>query len=232
MNNPQDSSAITGGDNGENYIVQAEFSPLPTSRFEAEFFDKKRLEVEYIFDASKGKEDHILVNVNCLLPVLGGITFRGMKKYASIPELTNLVVMHVHLNMCSNREHASCSCHLLDDYEGAYESFVKPDEVQCDRQHFHHYCWGHVAAWLHHYLYTIILYRESTELFDEEIAEQYLFLYREESVYFKTGEQPMSEFLLKNTLEMFFVVPAYSKHAGITLNVEAARNLEPTRISK
>lgn len=229
--NPQDSSAITGG-NGKPNIVQAEFSALLTPRFTATFFDGKSLEVEYIFDASRGKEDRILVNVNCLLPVLGGIAFPGINKYASISDLIDLVVMHVHLNMCSNRKHASCSCHLLDDVEGAYESFVKPEEVQCHRQHFHHYCWGHVATWLQHYLYTIILYRESRELFDEEIAEQYLFLYREDRAYFHTGERPMSKFLLTNALEMFFVVPVYSKHAGIALNVEAAQYLPPTRILK
>lgn len=229
--NPQDSSAIMS-DNCERRIVDAEFSPLPTSRFEATFFDGKSLEVEYIFDASRGKEDRVLVNVNCLLPVLGGIAFPGINKYASISKLNDLVVMHVHLNMCSGREHASCSCHLINDYEGTYESFVKPEEVQCDRQHFHHYCWGHVAAWLQHYLYTIILYRESKELFEEEIAEQYLLLYREDRAYFQTGEEPMSEFLLRNAMEMFFVVPAYSKHAGITLNVEATQYLSSTRIFK
>lgn len=228
---PQDSSAITGG-NGKRNFVQAEFSALPTSRFEATFFGGKPLEVKYIFDASRRKADRILVNVNCLLPVLGGIAFPGINEYASISELNDLVVMHVHLNMCSNHEHASCSCHLLNNYGGAYESFVEPEEVQCHRQHFHHYCWGHVASWLQHYLHTIILYRESKELFNEEIAEQYLFLYREDRAYFHTGEQPMSEFLLRNALEMFFVVPAYSKHAGIALNVEATQYFPSTRIFK
>lgn len=226
--NPQDSSANTGG-NGQRNIVQANFSALPTPRFEATFFDGQPLEVEYIFDASKEKDERIRVNVNCLLPVLGGITFPGLKKYESISELMDLVVMHVHLNMCSSREHASCSCHLLNEFGGAYESFVKPEEVRCYRQHFHHYCWGHVASWLQHYLYTIILYRESKQLFDEVIAEQYLLLYIEDKAYFHTGQLPMSEFLLKNAMEMFFVVPAYSKHAGCTLNVEAPQYLPCTR---
>ncbi|BAF45741.1 repeat element protein-d10.2 [Ichnoviriform fugitivi] len=229
--NPQDSSEIANG-NGKRIIVLQEFLALSTATFTATFFDGKPLEVEYIFDASRGKEDRILVNVNCLLPVLGGITVPGMNKYASISELNNLVVMHVHLNMCSNREHASCSCHLLDDYEGAYESFVKPEEVQCPRRHFHHYCWGHVVSWLQHYLHTIILYRESRELFDEEIAEHHLLLYREDRQYFRTGERPMSVFLLKNAQEMFFVVPAYSKHAGIALSIDAAQYLPSTRILK
>ncbi|AHY21935.1 repeat element 29 [Diadegma semiclausum ichnovirus] len=43
--------------------------------------------------------------------------FVPINQHASISELNDLVVMHVHLNICSNCEHASCSCHLLNDYK-------------------------------------------------------------------------------------------------------------------
>lgn len=176
---------------------------VPTCKIEATFFNKKRLVIEYNFDSTRRKDDRVLVNLDSLLPVLGGTAIPGVNKFTSISKLKYAIHKRVNLDMCSDRRHACCPCHLLFDGEESYEAFVKPLVDECENNHFHHYCSEHVSFWFQHYLNGLILYRESEQLFEEEIASWLSMPYLDYWIQFQTGKCGVSAFLLQTALEMF-----------------------------
>lgn len=190
-------------DGNESDIVQATLWRLSTHVFEATFFNGKRLPIVYNFDAARMKEERVLIDSESLVPVFGGILPPAMEGFRSIPELHKFIEMHVHVNLCSEGRHACCPCHLLydDDDEDAFGAFVKPPVDECEDGHFQHYCPQHVTSWLNQYLKSAILLRESKELFNEDIAEQYSF-FAEDIEYFQTGKRATPEHLLKTALEI------------------------------
>ncbi|BAF45725.1 repeat element protein-d6.2 [Ichnoviriform fugitivi] len=191
-------------------IVRATLWRLSTHTFEATFFNGKRLPIIYNFDAARMKEERVLIDTESLVPVFGGILPPAMEGFRSIPEVHKFIEMHVDVNLCSEGRHACCPCHLLydddddddDDDEDAFGRFAKPPvDDECKHGHFQHYCPQHVTSWLNHYLNTAILLRESKELFNDNIAEQYSF-FAEDIVYFQTGKRATLEHLLKTALEI------------------------------
>lgn len=125
-----------------------------------------------------------------------------MEGFRSIPELDKFIEMHVHVNLCLGGRHACCPCHLLyAEDEAAFEAFAKRPFDECQHGHFQHYCSQHVTSWLKHYLNTAILLRESKELFNQDIAEQYS-LFPEDIVYFQTGKRATPKYLLKSALHI------------------------------
>lgn len=201
--NPQDYPTVTT-DNGDCNVVGRKFW-APSKTFEATFLNRKPLLIEYTFDASRRRGERVLVTLGCLLPVLGGIIPPGLTKMTSRSKLYNVIDTHVHLNLCSDRQHARCPCHLLNDTEERYKTFMKPLLDDCEYGHFHHFCSKHVVSWLNRYLYPLILYRESKELFDQEMAEWYPVLYLNNKVFSHTCERVISEFLLRNAEEMIHI---------------------------
>lgn len=170
----------------------------PTQSIVAVFFNGKQIVVEYAFDPSRKRDNCVLVNWRCLFPVIGGIVSSEESEMISISKLIDTIEKHFSTNVCSDHQQA-CPCHLVNDSdEEAYENFVKPAVDECVFGHFHHFCMDHVISWLYHYLYPLILLEESAHLFEEEMLMQYKALSRGDSVYFLTGERPISEFLLRN----------------------------------
>lgn len=196
-----------GNEAGE--IVRATLWRLSTRIFEATFFNGKPLPVTYNFDPARTKEKRLLIDTKCLVPVFGGILPPPIEQqgFRSIPELHQFIATHVHLNFCSEGRHACCPCHLMvyddddDDDEDAFGAFVKPAVDECEHGHFQHYCPQHVSSWLKQYLNPAILLRESKELFNEDIAEQYS-SFAEDIVYFQTGKRATPEHLLKTAVEI------------------------------
>ncbi|AIK25726.1 Rep6 [Hyposoter didymator ichnovirus] len=169
----------------------------------ATLFNGKQLEIQYTFDASRSKGDRVLIAKKCLTPLTGGSILRGKNKFTSIPQIVRFVNMHVHLNMCSDCQYASCLCHMRWFFRQCYEEFGKPAEVgECEYEHFHHYCSLHVASWFENYLLLLILYKESRQLFDEEIADMFLYLESEDIFHFQRGDLPIAEFLLHYAMEI------------------------------
>lgn len=187
--------------NGKRYRIDTEFSAtLSTGSTKATFFNGQQLEIQYIFDPSRSIGDRVLIERNCILPVLGGFVLPGINKFTSIQQIIRLVGLHVHLDTCLDGQQASCRCHLLNDIGRRYEP---PSSDECGYGHFHHFCSGHLASWFEHYLNMLVLYQESRKHFDEEIADIFLSLDLSDRVYFHTGERPISEFLLRHALEIY-----------------------------
>ncbi|AIK25722.1 Rep2 [Hyposoter didymator ichnovirus] len=201
--NPERCATIMKND-GERNIIETEFSAaLSTGSINATFFNGKRLEIQYIFDPSRRIGDRVLIERDCLLPVLGGFVLPGINKFTSIQNIIRLINLHVHLDMCSDGQQSSCRCHLLSDFGDGYENFELPLSDECGYGHFHHFCSGHLASWFEHYLNMLVLYEESRQHFDEEIADIFLSLNLNDRDYFNTGVRPMSEFLLRHALEVY-----------------------------
>lgn len=158
--------------NGEHNSIRTESLATASAirSITAMFFNGKQLDIQYIFVPWSSKENRVLIANNCLIPVFGGLALRGKSKFTSIPKIVQFVNMHVHLNMCSDSQYASCPCHIRWFFRQCYEKFEKPDVDECGYKHFHHYCSLHVAYWFENYLLLLILSKESRHLFDKEIA--------------------------------------------------------------
>ncbi|ULM71606.1 repeat element 7 protein [Diadegma fenestrale ichnovirus] len=160
--------------NDECDIVQNKLWQLSTHKIAVTFLNGKSLKIEYNFDASRTKQHRILFNVETLMPVFGWVVPPGTQQFLSVPKLQNFIRMHVHLNMCSGRQYATCLCYQLkcSTYTGV--PMVKPPEIACKYGHFHHYCSQHVMNWLNFYLTPNVLLREMPNLYDEDMAESLL----------------------------------------------------------
>lgn len=158
----------------ESDIVWNKLWQLSTHKIAMTFLNGKRLQIEYNFDASRPKQDRILYNVETLRPVFGGVVPPGTNQFLSASRLQNFIRMHVHLDMCTGRQHAACLCHKFKcgTYSGV--RIVKPSEVVCGSEHFHHYCSQHVRNWLNFYLASNVALREMPSLFNEDMAESFL----------------------------------------------------------
>ncbi|AIK25724.1 Rep4 [Hyposoter didymator ichnovirus] len=190
--------------NSDRNSIRTRFSKVsPIRSIIATLFNGKQLEIQYTFDASRSKGDRVFIAKKCLLPLFGGSILRGKNKFTSIPQIVRFVNMHVHLNMCSDCQYASCPCHIRWSFRQCHEKSEKPAEVdECEYEHFHHYCSLHVASWFENYLLLLILYKESRQLFDEEIADMFLYLESEDIFHFQRGDQPIAEFLLYYAMEI------------------------------
>ncbi|AHY22033.1 repeat element 33 [Diadegma semiclausum ichnovirus] len=159
----------------ESDIVQSILWQLSTHRYTTWFINGKQLEIEYNFDPSRVKEERVLVNVNCLLPVFGGIVMPAVEAFTSLRNLKDFVRMHVHVNMCSNCEYASCPCHLRNvDRHDNYELFRHQLIDTCNYRHFHHYCSQHVSHWLAFVMDYCIPLQQAGESMDADGIEGYL----------------------------------------------------------
>ncbi|BAF45746.1 repeat element protein-d11.4 [Ichnoviriform fugitivi] len=200
----QERCATLMKDNGERSSIGAQLSQtLSTGSVKATFFNGRQLEIHYTFDPSRKMGDRVLIQNDCLLPLLSGYVLPGVNKFTSIQTIIRLTTLHVHLDMCLDGVQASCRCHLISDFGDRYEHFSPPSSDECGYGHFHHFCSGHLASWFEHYLNMIVLFQESRQHFDEEIADMFLALDRSDRVYFHTGERPISEFLLRHALELY-----------------------------
>lgn len=142
--------------NDENHLVRAKLRRISTHKYTTRFMNGKQLEIEYNFDRLRDPEERILVNMNSLLPVFGGIVAAKLDKFTNIPKLCEFASMHVHLNVCSNHQHASCPCYLAN----IGNAFREPSIHPCKHHHFHHFCSTHVSHWLKDFLYSSIIRRE------------------------------------------------------------------------
>lgn len=153
---------------------------LSTHKCRTWFINGKQLEITYNFNPSRIAGERVLVNANCLLPVFGDIVMPAMEEFTSLAKLQNFVRMHVHVNMCSNCEHASCPCHLRkDERHGNYEPVQDQLTNPCYR-HFHHYCSHHVLHWLTFVLDLLIPLQRAGESIDDEVIKNYLHFLRYE----------------------------------------------------
>lgn len=81
--------------------------------------------IRYNYDPSRVEKEHVLFDVDSLLPVLGGIAPPALSRFASASQIHSFVKKHVHLNLPADREHASCPYHLGHD-QAQVRAFVQP----------------------------------------------------------------------------------------------------------
>lgn len=185
----------------EEELIKKKLWAMSCHKFEATFYNGKCLEIEYNFDARREGRDRVLIKKDCLLPIFGGVSPTGLAEFVSISQLDGFVEDHVNLNRCSSYRYVCCSCHLGIDRQDFPILFLEPELSECEQGHFHHYCMEHVISWLGNYLHTLILLRESKELFDEEIADQYAF-FPSRIPYFQTGRRADPKYLLESALNI------------------------------
>ncbi|ULM71704.1 repeat element 37 protein [Diadegma fenestrale ichnovirus] len=172
---------------------------LPNRNLDVTFLDGTPMRIPYIFDPTRRDRDYVLVKLDCILPVFGGVTPSLTEKYYSLIDLCFFVQEQVNLVECQNFRHASCPCHLMDEDDEFPNFVVVPSVFICKYEHFHHFCWKHLVAWLYNYLYLTILAQESKPHFDEEIAHLYS-PFPDYISYFQTDERTTPEFLFKTAL--------------------------------
>ncbi len=123
-----------------------------TRKFEATFLNGKEIEVEYTYEREGLDGIRIRINLQALLPVLGGIISPDTRKFVSIFHVKDLLKTNPNLHECSVYGLYN-SCFNLDG--GLEEGGDK-----CPHDHFHHYCPEHVNAWFKYYLTVAIILRE------------------------------------------------------------------------
>ncbi|BAF45724.1 repeat element protein-d6.1 [Ichnoviriform fugitivi] len=154
--------------------IQAQLRRLSTYRTTTTFINGETLAIEYNCDPWRKKDERVLVNIDSLLPVFGGVRPINVDQFTDVWSLKNFVRMHVHLDMCTERRYASCCCYaqVVEPYGVA--AFVKPLTNKCEFQHFHHYCWQHVLHWLTYFLNNTLMPPEDNGFFDEHMTRSYL----------------------------------------------------------
>ncbi|BAF73402.1 f3.1 [Tranosema rostrale ichnovirus] len=156
--------------NDEDDMIRKKLWRSSTWNATTTFLNEKKIEIKYNYDPWRTEKNRILISVDCLLPIFGGIA-PAMDEFTSVSELCNFVTRYVHLNMCSDYQHASCSCHLVKNNGRGSEIIVGPSVDTCHKGHFHHYCSQHVVKWLNRYLANSIRLRETVRFDDEKNAE-------------------------------------------------------------
>lgn len=139
----------------EDETVRAKLWRMSTHRLRCMFLNGKYLEIEYNYDHTKEYMEDILVNVNTLLPVFGGLVPRGMKTFVHPWRFHKFVTKELRLNECCGHVYASCPCHLDIDSAAAGEYEPLADNG-CTEGHFHHFCEKHVSTWILTYLLDTI----------------------------------------------------------------------------
>ncbi|BAF45697.1 repeat element protein-c18.1 [Ichnoviriform fugitivi] len=165
--------------------IQAQLWRMSTHRFTTTFLNGKPLVIRYNYDPSRVEEERVLFDIDSLLPVLGGTVPPAVSRFATPSQIHSFVKKHVHLNLCSDREYASCPCHLGYD-QAQVKAFVQPAVDACHDGCFHHYCSQHVGHWLTLYLVQVVLLRErrASSTHDSDAAESFL-VFLSETVYFR-----------------------------------------------
>lgn len=164
--------------------IQEQLWRMSTHQLTATFLNGKPLVIRYNYDPSRVQEERVLFDVDSLLPVLGGVVPPALSRFASLSQIHSFVKKHVHLNLCADREHASCPCHLGRD-QAQVRAFVQPAVDACRDGCFHHYCSQHVGLWLGLYLARVVILRErrASSTDDRDAAESFL-VFLSETVYF------------------------------------------------
>lgn len=148
------------------------------SRIDAVFLNQKPLQVIYYFE-DKGTEGRIMINVDSLLPIFGGIRPTAAGFFETLDQLSIFVQANIRLNKCSKYKYADCLCHLIrdrvDPHFSGLEMFASSG---CLRGHFHHACWSCVNLWLNDYLRVLILHQESKPLYVKATREICSKIYR------------------------------------------------------
>lgn len=157
--------------NDESDVIQEKLWQLSTHQFSALFLNGRRIQIEYNFDRSRKREDCVLINVDYLIPVFGGVRPPVVEKFVSIPKLYKFIRMYVNLNMCSSSQPYACLCEMYDDDRGD-KICARPLGRPC--RHFHHYCARHIRKWLDFYLVPAVWFRETKDFFNANAAENFV----------------------------------------------------------
>lgn len=163
--------------NDVNDIDPRRLWKMTTHQFTTTFCNGKKLRVEYNLDFWREENEQILIKVNDLLPLFHGLLPPGVGEFTSISNLVNFARTTVHLDQCSDYEHASCECHhQYDENEIMDRPFVQPDVGDCENGHFHHYCSDHLADWLEVFLATSVLLRKTGKCCDDQTGAAFLII--------------------------------------------------------
>lgn len=169
-------------DNNECESVRRKLWELSTHKIRVKFINGKELDIEYNYDISRPKVDHILLNWDYLLPMFARVQappqYLSIDRFVNFTRLQNFIACHMHMDRCSDDQHASCHCHRVETNVPARVMSVRPKETECYRKHFQHYCYQHLGYWFDFYLKNTILNREKGQFFDEETANQFLRMLR------------------------------------------------------
>lgn len=169
----------------EDESVRKKLWQKSTHWMRTEFINGKHLDVEYNYDHTRVAEQQVLINVNTLLPLFGGLIPRNMEtSFVDVERINVFVETSVRVNNCRAHAYASCPCHLNVDPEAAGE-FEPPLENGCADGHFHHFCSEHVIHWLTYVLKTSIKNLEEGS-FDEQATSAFL-RFLGETIYYRDG---------------------------------------------
>lgn len=141
----------------ENEYIRRRLWQLSTYKYYATFCNRRQLEIEYNFDPARLPEDRVLVNVQSLSPIFGGMVPSGTSQFTNVTRLYGFVKRNVHLNECTKQYYTSCFCKGIRGNED-FTHFLQ----ECSFDHFHHFCWRHVIWWLED-LHTSIILEESNK---------------------------------------------------------------------
>lgn len=172
-------------DHDEDESVQLALWKKSTHRLRSEFIGGKHLEIEYNYDHTRIDEERVLINVNTLLPVFGGLVPPDTETFANVKRLNAFVETHVRLNECHGYRYASCPCHLEVDPDAAADFESLPDNA-CADGHFHHFCSQHVNHWLSLVLENSIKNLEEGSFNEQSTSEFTGFL--GSTLYFRDGK--------------------------------------------
>lgn len=170
---------------GGDEIFREKLWRMSTYTATTRFINGEQLIIEYNYDPLRREGEQMLINMDSLSAVFGGIFVPAGEKFVSIEQCKNFVEMHVHLDLCSHRRHASCPCHIPNLNIRKAVAYVKPPFSVCEYGHYHHYCSQHVRYWMNFFM-------DSSILLGEEGGKRF-FDFLDTTVYFKGTEMKLRD---------------------------------------
>ncbi|ULM71688.1 repeat element 33 protein [Diadegma fenestrale ichnovirus] len=134
----------------EDDTVRKKLWQLSTHSISVEFCNGRLLEVEYNYDSERKREDRILINVENLLPIFGGVVPPVSWEFVSVSQLNRFIKRQIFF-----AEYPLARCAFRNDEYTPY-TCTWYTHTSRKRRHSHPLLWKHVDWWVNEHLEPMI----------------------------------------------------------------------------
>lgn len=126
---------------------------LSTRSVSVEFCNGRLLEVEYNYDPERKRKDRIVINVENLLPIFGGVVPPASWEFLSVTQLNRFIERQIFFS-----KYPLALCAFQNGGVSSYTCLWYTPTSE-ERRHSHRFLWKHVSWWVNDHLEPMIKWR-------------------------------------------------------------------------